>query len=144
MIGSWTEGGKSFPASFKRADYRAEHAWDNEKDYSFSSANDLQGHWKGSYATTIAKKKASISLALDIAKMPDGSYAATASYPNLLGNNDPVPCSDFEYNPPNLNLKLRLWKSNYKGTLKNGKLMGVWHQGLRSTFPVTFERTGSP
>jgi RNA polymerase sigma factor (sigma-70 family) len=140
LIGSWTQGGKSAPASFRRADFRAEHAWDDEKDYSFSSPNDLQGHWKASLARTIAKKRMNIAIALDIAKMPDGSYFTTMSYTNLFENNDPIPCSGFVYHPPGLSVKWKWMKAGYEGTFKNGKLTGEWHQG-QGVYPLTFERT---
>jgi hypothetical protein len=38
--------------------------------HKFNSKNDLQGHWKGSWVVTIAKVKATIRFALDLAKLP--------------------------------------------------------------------------
>jgi RNA polymerase sigma factor (sigma-70 family) len=142
MIGSWTRRGQSVPASLKRADYRAEHTLDADKDYSFRSENDLQGHWKGSWVVTLAKTKAIIRLALDIAKLPDGSYSATLSNVDQFGNDGPVPPSDFKYDRPNVRMKWKWIGGAYEGTLKNGKLVGVWLQSGGS-FPLVFERSKS-
>jgi RNA polymerase sigma factor (sigma-70 family) len=138
LIGSWTQGGKSVPAILKRADYRAEHAQDAEKDYSFRSRNDLQGHWKGSWKIW----KVKIRLALDIARLPDGSYSATLSSIDQFGNDAPIPASAFHYSSPKVLLDWKWVGGAYQGRLENGKLAGVWLQGGGS-FPLTFERTGS-
>jgi hypothetical protein len=144
LIGSWTISGQSVPADFKRADYRAKQALDNEKDYSFASSGDLPGHWKGSRTGKRGDKKVVVHQALDIAKMPDGSYNATFSFPDGLYVDAPVPASDFKYNPPNLSVNLKWFYSTYEGTLKNGALVGAWTQrspwGTNAT-PITFERT---
>lgn len=140
MIGSWTQNGKSFPASLKRADYRAEHARDAEKYYSFSSRNDLQGHWRGSWIVPIAKTRTAIRLALDIARLPDGSYSAALSNIDQFGNDGAITPSDFEYHFPNLRLKWEWIGCTYEGKLKDGKIVGTWFQG-GGGFPLTFERT---
>ena len=142
MIGSWTQGGKSIPADFRRADYRAEHARDVDKDYSFTAKTDLQGHWKGSWVVTIVKTTVTIREALDIAKLPDGSYSVMLRNMDQLGNGGPIPPSEFDYDFPNLRLKWKWIGCAYEGTLKDGKLVGVWFQG-GGGFPLTFERSGS-
>jgi RNA polymerase sigma factor (sigma-70 family) len=146
LIGSWTTGGRSVPAKFKRADYRAKRSQDGEKDYSPASPDDLQGHWKGSWVMTTAKTKPkpALHLALDIAKLPDGSYSASLTYLDLFANNDPI-ATDLKYNSPHIRLKWKWWERTFVGTLKNGELVGVltlkgpkWTR----TYPLTFERSG--
>jgi RNA polymerase sigma factor (sigma-70 family) len=141
LIGSLTKGGRSVPAKFKRADYPAEQALAAQKSYSFTSRGDLQGHWKGSWVVTTVKTKPTLHLALDIAKMPDGSYSAALTYLDLFANNYPIPATDFKYDPPNIRLEWKWWKRGYEGTLKNGRLVGVITiTGTTRTFPLTFER----
>jgi RNA polymerase sigma factor (sigma-70 family) len=140
MIGSFTAGGKSMPARLVRADYHSEHAHDSEKDYTFSSENDLQGHWKGSWVVTIANTKATIRLALDIAKLADGSYATTLSDVDNLDADAPIPPTEFQWDLPDLRMKWRWKGAAYEGALKNGKIVGSWIQG-GGGFPLVFERS---
>jgi hypothetical protein len=142
MTGSWVQEGEPVPAAFKRADFQAEHAQDAGKDYSFASANDLQGHWKGSWAVTIAKVNATIRLALDIAKMPDGSYSAALARIAQIGNEDPIPVSDFQFSPPRVHMAWKWAGGAFEGKLENGKLTGAWQQS-GGGFPLVFERSGS-
>jgi hypothetical protein len=111
---------------------------DAEKDYSFSSKNDLQGHWRGSWGIW----KVKIRLALDIAKLPDGSYSATIANLDQFGNDAPIPTSDFEYSPPNVQMEWKWAGWAYQGRLKEGRLVGAWLQGGDS-FPLAFKRTGT-
>jgi RNA polymerase sigma factor (sigma-70 family) len=143
ITGFLIQGGQSIPATVKRADYQAEHAHDADKDYSFNSENDLQGHWKGSWVATFGKVKVAMRLALDIAKLPDGSYSAALANIDQFGNDAPVPPSDFQYDPPNLHMKWK-WADNtaFDGKLEKGKLVGTRVQGGES-FPLIFERSGS-
>jgi len=142
LTGSWIQDGQSTPATVKRADYQAEQALDTDKDYTFISGNDLQGHWRGSWVATIAKTKVTIRLALDIARLPDGSYSATFANLDQFGNDDPIPTSAFRFEPPNLHLEWKWAGGAYEGKLKNGKLIGTWLQGGGS-FPLVFERSGT-
>ena len=141
LTGSWVQGGISKPSVFKRADYQAERASEPVKDYSYASKNDLQGHWKGSWILPLGKVKVSIRYALDIAKLPDGTYAAALANLDQLGNSDPIPASDFQYEPPNVRMEWK-WADNtrYEGKLKNGKLVGTWFEG-GGGFPLVFERS---
>jgi hypothetical protein len=139
LIGSWTSAGQSVPAKFKRADYRAEHALDDRKDYSFSSPHDLQGHWKGFLPT--AKGKPWVPLTLDIAKMPDGSWSSTLSFPDSIESLDPIPATEAKYDLPNIHLNWKWWPITYDGTLKNGKIVGTWTGPAKVTRQLTFERT---
>ena len=92
---------------------------------------------------TIGKAKATIRLALDIAKLPDGSYFAVLSNIDEFGHDAPIPTSNFQYSPPNLKMKWK-WADNtaFDGKLENGKLTGTWFEG-GGGFPLVFERSGS-
>jgi RNA polymerase sigma factor (sigma-70 family) len=142
VIGSWIQGGQSVPAIVQRADYHAEHAQDADNSYSFNSGHDLQGHWKGSWVVTLAGTKATIRMGLDIAKLPDGSYAATLSNVDDFGKNDPTPTSEFHYDPPDLRMEWKWKGGTYEGKLNDGKLVGTWFQS-GGGFPLIFERNGS-
>ena len=138
--GSWIQGGKSVPAFFQRADYLSEVAPTKAEDFSFTSASDLRGHWKGAWGTTIGTNNITIPIALDIGKLPDGSYLATLANLEQLGNESPISASHFEYSPPNLHMEWKWAGGAYDGKLENGKLAGTWSQG-GSGFPLVFERT---
>ena len=138
LIGSFTTGGQSVPAKFKRADYGAAHALDDKKNYSFSSPGDLQGHWKGFLPTP--KGKPWVPFVLDVAKMPDGSWSSTLTITDSIEALDPMPASDTEFDPPNVRVKWKWWQFAYEGTLKNGKLVGVWTGPNKLRRPLTFER----
>jgi RNA polymerase sigma factor (sigma-70 family) len=142
MLGSWIQGGQSTPATVKRADYKAEHAHDADKDYSFDSENDLQGRWKGSWVVTIAGVKATIRMALDVAKLPDGSYSAAVANIDEFGHDAYIPASALSYEMRKLRLEWKWTGCAYEGTLINGKLVGTWSQS-GGGFPLVFERSGS-
>jgi RNA polymerase sigma factor (sigma-70 family) len=135
ISGVWTQGGQVTRTVLKRADYQAEHAHDAERDYSFSSDNDLPGHWRGAWVFGTAK----IRLALDIAKMPDGTWCATLASLDQFGNDAPMPASSIEFRPPDLRLKWKWAEVAYEGKLQGGKLTGAWLQG-GGGFPLVFER----
>ena len=136
ITGSWIQGGQPKPVTFKRADFQAEHAHDAERDYSYTSSTDLQGHWKGSWNFI----GTNIRLALDIAKLPDGSLSAALTNIDQFGNDDPVPTSNFQYSPSDIQMEWKWTGGAFEGKLKNGKLIGSWKQGGAS-FPLTFVRT---
>jgi RNA polymerase sigma factor (sigma-70 family) len=136
ITGSWIQGGQSKPAIFKRADYQADHAHDAEKDYSYTSSSDLQGHWKGSWVFMDTK----IRLMLDIAKLPDGSFSAALTNLDQFGNDDPIPPSDFQDSPEGIHMAWKWAGGAFDGKLKYGKLTGAWKQG-GAAFPLTFTRT---
>jgi hypothetical protein len=142
ISGVWTQGGQSTPAFLQRADYQADHAQDAVKEYTFYSSNDLQGHWKGSWVVTIANVKATIRFALDLAKLPDGSYSAALANIDEFGYDAPVPASEFHYQAPNLRMKWKWAETSYEGRLENGKIVGTWFQG-GGGFPLVFERNAS-
>jgi RNA polymerase sigma factor (sigma-70 family) len=138
--GTWIQGGKSVPAFFQSADYLPEVARTEEEDFSSSSASDLQGHWKGTWSIVVGTNNITIPLALDIGKMPDGTYLATLANLEQLGNESPIPASQFEYSPPSLHMEWKWAGGTYDGTLRNGKIVGTWLQG-GGGFPLVFERT---
>lgn len=138
ITGSWMQDGQSVPASVKRADYQAEHAQDADKDYSFTSRNDLQGHWKGSWEFM----NVPVSEAWDIAKLPDGTYSATSINLEHPTDYDPVPASDFQYDPPLVRMAWKWAGVGFEGRLENGKLTGTWQQG-GGGFPLVLERSES-
>jgi RNA polymerase sigma factor (sigma-70 family) len=137
--GSWIQGGKSVPAFFKRADYLAEVAKTEEEDFSFTSGADLRGHWKGAWSVIFGTNNITIPVALDIGKLPDGTYQATLANMEQLGNESPIPASRFEYSAPNLQMEWKWAGGAYNGTLRNGKIVGTWLQG-GGGFPLVFER----
>ncbi|HXC35724.1 MAG TPA: sigma-70 family RNA polymerase sigma factor [Candidatus Acidoferrales bacterium] len=139
ISGSWTQGGQSLPAIIKRADYDAEHAHDADKNYSFISKNDLQGHWKGTWTVTFGSATVPIRYALDIAKLPDGSYSAALASLDEFGAEAPVPPSEFEYSPPDLHMKWKWSGGAYDGRLKNGRIVGTWRENVGG-WPLIFER----
>jgi hypothetical protein len=141
ISGSWIEGGQSSSVIVKRADYQAEHAGDSGKNYAFTSGNDLQGHWKGTWILPFGKVRVKMRLALDIAKLPDGSFSATVANIDQFGRDDPIPTSSFQYGPKGLRMAWQWAGVRYEGKLKNGKLTGTWFQG-GGGFPLVFERGG--
>jgi RNA polymerase sigma factor (sigma-70 family) len=139
MKGSWMQGGQSTPAAFKRGDYKADHAEDTVKDYSFRSDDDLQGHWEGTFNLREKPVPFPVKLALDIAKLPDGGFSATVASLYHLGNNDPRPTSAFQYYPPNLHIEWKWMQDRFEGKLEGGKISGTWIAG-GAKFPLTFQR----
>jgi hypothetical protein len=91
---------------------------------------------------TLAKVKATIRFALDIAKLPDGSYWAALTNIDEFGRDAPMPTSDFQFEPPRLRMQWKWAGGSYEGRLENGKLVGTWFQG-GGGFPLVFERRRS-
>jgi hypothetical protein len=139
IIGSFTSGGHSLPIHFKRGDYGVEHKRDSERSYLFSSSDELQGHWSGSWMATVDKTKAEIRLVLDIAKFPDGSYLAELRRIDDLGEDAPIAADEFEFKAPEINLRWKWLKLGFDGRLERGKLVGHWLQG-DGGFPLVLER----
>jgi hypothetical protein len=139
MNGSWIQNGQPTPAIFKRANYLTEMARQEEEDFSFNSPSDLPGHWKGSWDVTLGTTKVTIPFELDIAKMPDGTYAATLANLEQLGNDSPAPATSFDYSRPDLHAEWKWNHTMYKGKLENGKIVGTWYEG-GGGFPLVFQR----
>jgi RNA polymerase sigma factor (sigma-70 family) len=136
MDGDWIEGGQHFPMNFKRADWQAEQARETQKDYSHAGQNDLPGHWKG----TLNANRAKLQLALDVAKLPDGTYSCSMT--SLDQGRGEIPASTTQYFPPNLRLEWNAIGVSFNGKLENGKLTGAWRQG-GGAVPLVLERNGA-
>jgi RNA polymerase sigma factor (sigma-70 family) len=128
ITGRFTQGGQSVPAALRRSDYRADQRRDAGKDYSFTSANDLQGHWAGIWEAVFPTVKVKMNSTLHIAKLPDGQYTASVAG-DLFGHDDPIPASEFHYDPPTVRIKWKWAAVGYEGKLQDGKLVGTWQQG---------------
>jgi RNA polymerase sigma factor (sigma-70 family) len=141
-------GGTIFPETFKRAAYQPQPA-PAESEYSFSSQADLQGHWK---ATAKAGPWKKLPVALDIARLPDGTFSAVLAAPNSLGwddvpffssiqgMNDPIPATNFQHELPNVRMEWTGGDIGFDGKLKNGELTGKLHVGDDS-YKLAFERS---
>jgi RNA polymerase sigma factor (sigma-70 family) len=138
MTGTWTQGGRSTPSVFRRADYQSEQAQEAQRDYSHVSKAELQGHWQG----ILDVKAAKVPMTLDIAKLPDGLFFAQGATPEQIGREFPIPATTVEYAAPNLRLEWKWTGVVYEGKLKNGKLAGTWRSGDRH-FPLVFERAAA-
>ena len=136
ITGTWTQDGTSVSATLKRADHAAEQARENARNYTFDSAGDLQGHWKGSWVVEIAKVKATIQFGLDIAKLPDGSYSAELRK-DEFPHDGPRPATDFQFLDPRV--RWTAGGGSFDGELRNGKIEGTWWQN-GGGFPLAFER----
>jgi hypothetical protein len=86
--------------------------------------------------------KVAIRLALDIAKLPDGTYSTTLANIDEFGHDDPISASYFRYEAPRLRLEWKWTGGAFEGKLQNGKLGGAWQQGGGS-FPLVFERSAA-
>ncbi len=140
IVGRFTQNGQSIPATIRRADYEAEHEHDAERNYSFLSPLDLQGHWRGTWMAKFPNVTVPIRLQLDIAKLPDGSYSAGLTDLDNFLVGAPIPASGFDYSSPNLKLKWNMAGKAYQAELKDGKLIGTWHEG-GGGFPLVMKRT---
>jgi len=138
--GSWIQGGKSLPAFFQRADYQDEVDQKEAENFSYSTASELQGHWKGTWHLIFGTNNIPIPLTLDIGKLPDGTYQAALANLEQLGNDAPIPTSSFDYSPPDLHMEWKWAGGAYDGILQNGKIIGKWEEG-GSEFSLVFERT---
>jgi len=140
VSGVWIQGGNSTPATLKRADYSTElNARNAEKDYTFTAPTELQGHWQGTWIAVFGKKTVPIRLALDIARLPDGTFSANVVSLDQFPNDGPVPASEFQFSPSNLEVKWKASGGSFHGKLENGKLVGTWFQG-GGGFSLVFER----
>lgn len=141
IVGKWNQGGMSIPAKIRRADYQAAHAQDADKDYSFHSSLDLQGHWKGTWMAKFPSVTVPIRLELDIAKLPDGNYSVAMTDLDRFLAGAPIPASSCDYSPPNLKLKWDQTGRAYEAELKDGKLIGKWQEGSSGNIPLVMKRT---
>ena len=139
ITGTWTQNGKPLPLTLDRVNPESGQAQaaaiEAQKDYSYTSPNDLQGHWQGTLDAKQASQK--VHLALNIAKMPDGKFSG--SMISLDQGGQDVPATSVQFAPPNVRVEWVAIGASFNGKLENGKLSGVWRQG-GGTFPLVFER----
>ena len=139
ITGNWMGGDKPIPLTLERAKPEtapgSDPATEAQKDYSYTSPNDLPGHWQG----TLDVKQAGVKLrlALNIAKMPDGKFSCTMI--SLDQGGGEIPASSIEYDPPNVHLEWSGIGGSFHGKLENGKISGVWRQG-GGALPLVLER----
>ena len=133
MTGTWTQGDKKFPLTFRLVESNAPATAAAEKNYGQGASYQVEGHWKG--AITI--KNTALRVVFNIALMPDGSYSATMDSPDqgAVG----IPSSGAQFIYPNLLLEWNGIGGAFNGKLEGGKLSGTWRQG-KATFPLQLER----
>lgn len=143
IVGNWIQGGKATPTTLKRADREAELALEARKNYAFTSPTDLQGHWKANMDVgPLLGIKAKTAMALDIARLPDGSFSSGLGFldPDFqLLMPEPFRATSVKHSPPNVVLVWRGIGCVFRGELKDGKLSGNLRQGGVS-MPLIFER----
>jgi len=146
ISGTWTAGsGQSIPMTFNSVDPHAEAAREMTKSYGYTYPSELQGHWKGILSADRNGNKVKLHLAVDIARMPDGSFSATLDSPDevRLG----VAATSVLFSPPHVRVEWRGIGARFEGKLVNGKLSGTWYAGGQgpqgSPAPMVFERSTS-
>jgi hypothetical protein len=139
VTGNWMQGGKPLPLTLERAKPETaavpDPAIEAQKDYSYTSPNDLPGHWQG----TLNVKQAGVKLrlAVNIAKLPDGKFSC--SMISLDQGGAEIPASTVQYFPPNVRLEWGAIGGSFNGKLEKGKLTGAWRQG-GGALPLVLER----
>ncbi|MFZ0828665.1 MAG: sigma-70 family RNA polymerase sigma factor [Verrucomicrobiia bacterium] len=139
ITGSLTQGGKPMPLTLERARPEtaavSDEATDAQKDYTYTSPNDLQGHWQGTLEVKQADVK--LRLALNVAKLPDGKFSCTMI--SLDQGSGEIPASRVQYIAPNVSMEWGALGAAFHGKLENGKLTGAWRQG-GGALPLVLER----
>ncbi|MGA3284405.1 MAG: sigma-70 family RNA polymerase sigma factor [Verrucomicrobiota bacterium] len=146
ISGTWTFGlGWSFPMTFKSVDPHVAATEDMKKSYGYTYPDELQGHWKGIVAVDRNGNKVKLHLAVDIARMPDGSFSSSLDSPDELSKG--VVASSVQFSPPRVRVEWIAIGARFEGKLKDGKLSGTWHTGGQgppgSPALMVFERSGS-
>jgi RNA polymerase sigma factor (sigma-70 family) len=141
ITGHLIQGGISTPLTLERAKpdiaSGSDAASEADKDYSPTGPNDLPGHWQGTLEVKQSGQK--VRLALNIAKMANGSFSASLFSPDQ--DLQEIPASTVQYATPNMRLEWPAIGGSFNARLENGKLSGVWRQGGEA-FPLVFERGG--
>jgi hypothetical protein len=81
-----------------------------------------------------------LQLALDVAKLPDGTYSCSMT--SLDQGGGEIPASTTQFFPPNVRLEWNAVGVSFNGKLENGKLSGAWRQG-GGAVPLVLERNGA-
>ena len=142
ITGTLTQGDKPMPLTLERAKPETAAALDPaieaQKDYSYTSPNDLPGHWQG----TLDVKQAGVKLrlAVNIAKLPGGKFSA--SMISLDQGGAEIPANNIQFVPPNVRLEWVAIGGLFTGKLENGKLTGAWRQG-GGAIPLVLERNAT-
>ncbi len=138
IAGKWTQNGVSYPLTIQRSDPAVEReaaaAKDAGKDYSYSSPNDLTGHWQG----TLELKGMKLRLALHVAKMLDGTLSATLDSLDQGANG--IPATTVRFTAPDAHLEWKSIAGTFDGKVQNDKLAGTWQQ-VGKPIPLSFERS---
>ncbi|HEV2319634.1 MAG TPA: hypothetical protein VGV18_07780, partial [Verrucomicrobiae bacterium] len=141
IVGTWTQNGSSFPLTVQRSDPAVEReaaaAKEVGKDYSYSSPNDLTGHWHG----TLELQGMKLRLALHVAKMPDGTLSATLDSLDQGANG--IPATTVRFTAPDAHLEWQSIAGTYDCKVQNDKLVGSWQQ-LGKPIPLNFDRGATP
>jgi hypothetical protein len=115
------------------------------KSYGYTYPDELQGHWKGILSADRNGNKVKLHLAVDIARMPDGSFSSSLDSPDALSKG--VVATSVQFSPPHVRVEWRGIGARFEGRLNNGKLTGTWYGGGQgppgSSSPMVFERSGS-
>lgn len=133
--GTWKQLQSRAPLTFNRADLEVERKLEAEKNYTFTSKDDLQGHWHGTIKIDDATK---LSAVLHIAKLPDGTFTGSFDDPQegLLD----IPATSFKYDPPTVHAFWSAMKGDFRAKLHDGKLSGVWQIQGRAPIAAELER----
>jgi RNA polymerase sigma factor (sigma-70 family) len=138
ITGTWTQGDKAIPLNLERVDAPAANTQEERGDYAYTNPAELQGHWKGTLE--IKQKDIKLRLAVDIAKLPKGTFSC--SMISLDQGGGEIPASSVSYTPPNVRLEWKGIGAGFYGKLGNGKLTGAWRQG-GGGLPLVLTRSAS-
>jgi hypothetical protein len=134
IAGIWRQGDLSLPLTLQRFDEAKQKQEESGKSYSYTSANDLPGHWKGA----LIVQKIKLNLVFHIAKTPDGSLSAMMDSPDQGATG--LPATSIQHTAPKVRIEWKGMGAVFDGTLKNGKISGSWRQGA-ATYPLVLSRT---
>jgi hypothetical protein len=133
MTGTWTQMGKKFPLTFRRAQTNTPASIEAAKDYGQGASYEVQGHWKGA----LDANNALLHIVFHIATLPDGSYWAAMDSPDQGASGIEATSAQFTY--PNVVLEWKALGGVFTGKLDNNRLAGTWRQG-KVSLPLKLER----
>ena len=129
VAGEWTQGGKSFPLTFKR--------FDPSKVVAVPIPKELEGIWEGKLKVTRAS---SFGCALQVAKGKDGNLKATLASPDQGANNIPISSVSFKDNVLTFESKIIGAKFTGKKNEKGTAFEGEFNQS-GAKLPLTLTKT---
>jgi RNA polymerase sigma factor (sigma-70 family) len=139
ITGNLLQGGISTPLTLERARPESaavpDPAIEAQKDYTYTSPNDLPGHWHGILENKQYGQR--VHLDLNIAKLPDGKFFASMFSFDQGGVE--LSASNIQYAPPNVHLEWSTIGVSFGGKLENGKISGIFEQA-GVALPLVFER----